>query len=363
MAVAERSLSFKAVAFASYSLVAFIMVASFLFVHLMGYGFFFFTPGGLALSMQSFKFPIFILFLLGFDTPVPLQAGGVFLVMWMIYIVCFVTAWRWRRSFHAVLDKTVSGARDVFGNFLFSMPLLSSMSLTAALAIIFSQSAVGVETGKPQLPPNVHEAFLNLAYAPLVEEFAFRIVPIGLLVVLFVFLAGRNVKAFSGFGGRFKLFLLAFVYPEGAKRMSGLPTVGEHGLLKGLSSLEWIMVVVSSAVFGLAHVLSPVGWEIGKITSTFVQGFFFAVTYVAYGFEAPILLHWYFNYYFYFFDPKVAESFFPAAISLLSVIELLILVLGVAGWIFFAAEGLRRVLRRQEKALAQPLLPPLTSPS
>jgi len=329
----------------------------------MGYGFFFFTPGGLALSMQSFKFPIFVLFLLGFDTPVPLQAGVVFSVMWMIYVVCFVAAWRWRRSFHAVLEKAFSESRDIFGNFLFSMPLLSSMALTAALAIILSQSAVGVETGEPQLPPNVHEAFLNLAYAPLVEEFAFRIVPIGLLVVLFVFVAGRNLKAFSNAGGRFKLFLLAFVYPEGAKRISGLPTVGEHGLLKGLSSLEWTMVLVSSAVFGLAHVLSPVGWEIGKITSTFVQGFFFAVTYVAYGFEAPILLHWYFNYYFYFFDPEVAESFFPAAIGLLSVIELLILFVGVVGWAFFIAEGLRRLLRRREKALAQPPLPPLTSPS
>jgi len=363
VAVAERSSSFKAAAFAFYSLVAFIIIASFLLVHLMSYGFFFFTPGGLALSMQSFKFPIFIIFLLGFETPIPLQAGVVFSVMWMIYVVCFVAAWRWRKSFYVVLDKTVLGARDVFGNFLFSMPLLSSMALTAAIAIIFSQSAVGVETGEPQLPTNVHEAFLNLAYAPLVEEFAFRIVPIGLLVVLFVFLAGRNVRAFSRAGDRFKLFLLAFVYPEGAKRMSGLPTVGEHGLFRGLSSLEWIMVVVSSAVFGLAHVLSPIGWEIGKITSTFVQGFFFAVTYIAYGFEAPILLHWYFNYYFYFFDPKVAETFFPAAISLLSVIELLIFVLGVVGWIFFAAEGLRRLLRRREKALAQPPLPPLTSPS
>jgi len=355
--------SVKGFVFALYSMIAFVIVASYLLVHLMGYGFFFFTSEGLALSMQSFSFPVLIFFLFGFETPFVLRVGAVFSAMWIAYAICFLAAWRWRRSFHAVFGRTVSRMRTVLDNFLFAMPLLSSMALTAALAIIFSQSAVGVETGEPLLPSNVHEAFLNLAYAPLVEEFAFRIVPIGLLVVLFVFLAGRNVRAFSRAGDRFKLFLLAFVYPEGAKRMSGLPTVGEHGLFRGLSSLEWIMVVVSSAVFGLAHVLSPIGWEIGKITSTFVQGFFFAVTYIAYGFEAPILLHWYFNYYFYFFDPKVAESFFPAAITLLLVIELMILVLGVVGWIFFAAEGLRRLLRRHEKALAQPPLPPLTSPS
>ena len=363
MAVAERRSSFETFASASYCLVALIIIVSFLFVHLLGYGFFFFTPGGLALSTQSFSFPVFIIFLFGFDSPVPLQAGVVFLVMWVIYGACFVAAWWWRRSFHSVLKKVLSGSRDVFGNFLFLMPLLSSMALTAALAIIFSQSAVGIETGEPQLPSNVHEAFLNLAYAPLVEEFGFRIVPIGLIVVIFIFVAGRNLKAFSSGGSRFKLFLLAFIYPEGAKGRAGLPTVGERGLLKGVSSLEWIMIVVSAGVFGFAHVLSPVGWEIGKVASAFVQGLFFAVTYVAYGFEAPILLHWYFNYYFYFFDPNVAESFFPGTIGLLSVIELLILALGVVGWAYFVAQGLRRLLRRREKAQVQPILPPLTSPS
>jgi hypothetical protein len=138
--------------------------------------------------------------------------------------------------------------------------------------------------------------------------------------------------------------------------------VGESGLLKGLTSLEWFIVVVSAGVFGLTHVLSP-GWEIGKITSASVQGFFFAVTYIAYGFEAPILLHWFFNYYFYFFDPAVAESYFPWSFNLLSGIELLILVLGVAGWIYFVWEGLRRVRGRKEKGLEQPVLPPLISPS
>ncbi len=126
---------------------------------------------------------------------------------------------------------------------------------------------------------------------------------------------------------------------------------------------EWIAIVGTSAFFGLAHVLSSIGWEMGKITSVFVQGFFFAVTYVAYGFEAPILLHWFFNYYFYFFDPRVAESFFPAAIDMISVIELLILVLGIVGWVFFAIEGVRRSLRRQKRKRSLQVLPSVTFPS
>jgi membrane protease YdiL (CAAX protease family) len=359
VAASERQLPFRAVTVVLFCIVTSIVVASFLFVHLLGLGFFFFTSGGLDFGTVPFRFPVFVFFFFGDYSPF-FQAREVFAAIWVIYVVCFAAAWRWRQSFHGVLKKALSGSRDIFGNFLFSMPLLSSMALTAAVAIIYSQTAFGVGTGKPPLPANVHEAFLQLAISPLVEELGFRIVPIGLVVVVFVFVA-RSLKASSPGRSRLKLFFLAFVYPEGAKKMAGLPTVGERGLLKGLSSLEWFMVVVSAGVFGWTHVLSP-GWEIGKITSAFVQGFFFAVTYIAYGIEAPILLHWYFNYYFYFFSPEIAESLFPGAINLLSGIELLILVLGVAGWIFFVWEGLRRLLRKQEETREQPVVPPFTSP-
>jgi len=359
--VAQSGSSVKSFAFAMYSLVAITIVASFVFVHLMGYGFFFFTPEGLALGMRSFPFPILVLFLVGFYTPFPLRVGSVFSVIWIIYVICFLAAWKWRQSFHDVLKRSVSGrVQDAFDNFLFAMPLLSSMCLTAALAIILSQSAVGVETGEPQLPPNAHEAFLNLAYAPLIEELAFRLVPIGLLIVFYVFLAGRNVGTLSAVRGRLRLVVFAFIYPEGAKRMAGLRNVGEHGVWRGISPLEWAMIVAASAIFGLAHVLSPVGWEVGKITSTFVQGVFFAVTYIAYGFEAPILLHWYFNYYFYFFDPKVAANFFPATMDLLLVFETLILVLGVLGWVAFAAEGFRR-LRTRKRSVEQLSIQPISA--
>jgi len=357
----ETASSVRNSAIVLYSLAAFVIIASYVFVHLMGYGFFFFTQEGLALSTQSFPFPILILFVVGFITP-SLHVGGVFLFTWTIYAICFLWAWKWRQTFHNVLGGSMSGKpRSIFSSFLFAMPLFSSMVLTAVLAIIYSQGAVGIETGVIQLPHDPHEAFLDLAYAPLIEELAFRLVPIGLLMVLYVFSAAKNVQVASSVGSRLKLFLYAFIYPEGAKRMAGLPNVSEHGTWRGISSSEWVMVVVSSAVFGLAHVLVPAGWEIGKITSTFVQGFFFAVAYIAYGFEAPILLHWFFNYYLYFFDPNVAEGFFPTTIGLLSIIEILILVVGIFGWVAFAEAGLRKFVRLRKKQSVQPH--PVTHPS
>ena len=351
----------KKVALVLYSLAAAVIVASFLLVLLMGYGFFFLTLGGLTLSMRSISFPILVLFLVGFSTPL-LPIGAVFSFIWIVFAVCFLAAWKWRESFHNVFRRSVSGdSRGLLNNFLFAMPLFSSMSLIAALVIIYSQSSVGIETGEPALPPDVHEAFLNLAYAPVVEELAFRLVPIGLMMVFYVFLAAKSTRAFSSVGNRLKMFFWAFIYPEEAKRVSGLPTVREHGIWKGISLLEWVVIVATSGIFGLAHVLSPVGWEIGKITSTFVQGLFFAVTYVAYGFEAPILLHWYFNYYFYFFSPDIAETFFPGTVDFLSVVEVMIFVLGVLGWAAFASVGFRRLMRRQKPPAAQ--LPPFPPPS
>jgi hypothetical protein len=98
-------------------------------------------------------------------------------------------------------------------------------------------------------------------------------------------------------------------------------------------------------------VLSPAGWEAGKITSASVQGFFFAVAYVAYGFEAPLLLHWFFNYYSYFSDPVIALEFFPGTIGLFSVWEMVTLALGVSGWAVFAVFGLRKIRNRTRMSM------------
>jgi len=349
-----KSKSFSRTLFLTlFILAVFVTVASFLLVLLMGYGFVFFTSEGVALSMQSGAFPVLLfLFLIVFYTP-PLPIGTVFGLIWIVYVVCFVAAWKWRESFHSVVSKSFSRPfRSLFSNFLFIMPLISSMVLTAAWAIISSQEFVGVPTGQPIFPREFsqQEVFLNLAYAPVVEELGFRLIPIGLFTVFYVFSARRRTVA-SGF----RLFLASIFYPEGAKKMAGLRNVSEHGFWRGISVSEWTMVLATSALFAVAHIISGVGWEPGKVTSVFVQGFFFAVTYLAYGFEAPILLHWFFNYYLFFFDPDILSKFFPATDPILTLVELVILGLGVAGWVAFAIVGLRKLIRRPVKEQMPPV--------
>jgi len=342
-------------------LVVFVIIASYLLVLLMGYGFIFFTSDGAALSMRSDSFPVLLfLSLVGFYTP-PLLIGTVFGFVWLVYALCFVTAWKWRESLHSVVRKSFSQPfRSIFRNFLLIMPLISSMVLTAALAIISSQEFIGVPTGQVSFPPSMsqQEIFLNVAYGPVVEELGFRLIPIGLFMVFYVFSARRRTAE-----GGFKLVLASVFYPEGAKKTAGLRNVSEHGIWRGISIGEWTMVLATTALFAVAHVINGIGWEAGKVTSAFVQGFFLAVTYLAYGFEAPILLHWFFNYYIFFFDPDVLSKFFPGADPILTIVELAILGLGIAGWAAFAAVGLRKLIKRSTKGQTVPVPLQATLPS
>lgn len=320
-----------------------IVVASYFLVLLMGSWFIFFTQPGGALISQSKDFPVLLLFILvGFY--VPANAGAAFAFILIVFALCFVAVWKWRESFHVVVRKSFSRPlRSVFNNFLFIMPLLSSMLLVAVTVIIFLQTLVHIPTGAVQPGPgeSAQEFFLTLAYAPLTEELGFRLVPLGIFTAVLV-LSARMKTRVNGL----KLFVVSFIYPEGAKRMVGLPNVTDQGFWRGISRGEWAMILIASSVFAYAHIATGVGWEIGKVSSVFVQALFFGVVYIAYGFGAPILMHWFFNYYLYFFDPTVLSTWFPSTEPVIAVVELALLALGTGGWVVFAFTTVRRRWKR-----------------
>ncbi len=335
--------SFRLVFSTMFILIALLLVASYLLVLIMGYEFIFSTPEGLVLSTQFLRFPLFLFFWIGFYTP-SMSVSTVFRVIWIFYILCFLFAWIWRERLHRAIQRSFSQPfRRVFDNFLLVMPLISSMLFTAVTAIFLLQESVGIPTGQPLFPENTpsQEIFLNLAFAPVTEELGFRLIPMGLITTLYVFMVGKNVA-----GKRLKLFVTALLYPDGAKRIAGLRNISEHGIRHGINVGEWATILTISLIFGYAHVISGTGWEIGKITSAAVTGFFLGLMYLSYGFEAPVLLHWFLNYYLFFFDPEVATNFFPTTIPILSLVELAILTFGIVGWILFAGIGLTRLLKR-----------------
>jgi hypothetical protein len=108
-------------------------------------------------------------------------------------------------------------------------------------------------------------------------------------------------------------------------------TVSEFGI-KGISLGEWIMIIITSLAFGLAHYIF--GWGLGKITTATLDGFVFGLAYLFYGVQAPILLHWFFNYYWGGFS--LALELYPNSLSVIFLIEIATLIVGLLGWSMFA---------------------------
>jgi hypothetical protein len=324
-----------------------VLVASYFLAMLLGLDLFLFTLEGRALSVRAYPLPVLVFLLFQVETPSVLNLGLIFLFIWSVYILCFGIAWMWRESFHKVIGNAfLRPVSQLLSNFLFALPIIASMLLLAVIGIHYLQeSALGVPTGEPAFPANPFETFFLLAYSPLIEEVGFRLSPIGLFLIAYVFWAGRQVVAQFSSKQLLKLVFVAPIYPEEAKRMVGLKNVDADGF-GGISIGEWVMVLVTSLIFGLAHLISGIGWDVGKVTSTVMAGLIFGLAYLAYGFQAPILLHWYFNYYFYTYE--LASDLYPSTFSIELLISFITIIVGILGLLALLAIGLSRIFGRKE---------------
>jgi hypothetical protein len=262
---------------------------------------FFSTTDGLAAAGQRVHQLTVGLFML-FDVPIPVvtSLGVLFMVIWGAFLACMILAWFSRDGFlnsiRGALSKSISLAKT---NFLYMMPLFASALISATVLLSSFQESAGVQTGSINFPTtNQYVILTELSFAPLQEEFAFRITTIGLVVGLVLLFLYRSDPRMSGVGNKLKLFLLALFSPELAKEKLGYRNVKANGFPWGISPIEWVMILLTSVVFGWAHYAAGSGWGIGKISQAFLAGFVFAILYVSYGAYASILMHWFFNYYF-----------------------------------------------------------------
>jgi hypothetical protein len=216
------------------------------------------------------------------------------------------------------------------------MPLIGTGLLYATILISDFQTTQGIQTGNLNFPAqtNPYYVLLNLAYAPIDEEFAFRITTIGIPVALFLLVTYRSDPRLVGFKKRVGFFLLTLFSPELAKSKLGHKTVASDGFIRGISPLEWALILVSSVMFGVAHYISGGGWEIGKVSTACLAGLVFAVMYVSYGAYADILLHWFFNYYFTVLD-MAGNAYGSAFSGFANFVELGNLLAGPIVFVFF----------------------------
>ena len=106
----------------------------------------------------------------------------------------------------------------------------------------------------------------------------------------------------------------------------------------------------------MAHYLSGGGWEIGKATSASAVGIVMGLTYLLYGVQAPILLHWFFNYYTYALS--FASELYATVFITYILADLVTIVLGIFGWLTIPVLAILRIYRaRSRKAETElPLL-------
>ncbi len=316
----------------------------YLFAIFLGPALFYFTPAGLAASMDHLSaLPVWFFTIIGFRIPIELDFGVVFLLIWGIFTASFVAAWKLRKNFHKVIrESVVQPTEKLFRNSLFAMPFITSMTLIALLAIQSFQEVGGIPTGTPPLPGEPFLDFFELSYAAVVEEIGFRMIPIGAFLIIYLFWSGKNVLMFS-LRQRLKLFVTSLLFPDIAKGMAGAKTVDEHGIRGGISLSEWGMVLFTAITFGLAHFLLGGGWEIGKTTSAAIAGLVLGLSYLIYGFQAPIIIHWFFNAYFdtYF----LFSELYPTVTPLANAVVIITVIVGILGWAATITLGYFKLIR------------------
>lgn len=301
----------------------------------MGMAAFFLTEGGRAVGGRVLRgIPIELLGTFDLRVPLGAKVWAVFLGLLAIYAICFALAWL--RS-----DPLGSGLIGIGRpRFPLLMPFIAGALFLSAIAIHSLQESQGIPTGSLRVDDEFIELF-SLAYAPLMEELSYRISPFGAYFSLRLLLAmGRKgLGPWASYPGA---LARAFLDPPGAKRAMGLRP--------GISMPEWGLLAATSAWFGMGHYLSGSGWGPGKITSAAIVGLGLGLAHLKYGAPAPILIHWFFNYYMK--ACEMAAKFWPQLSILGGLCEFLALSAGLVGLGYMAFRALDRAIARMGFAKA-----------
>ena len=265
-------------------------------------------------------------FLLFIPTPIPVNLLVLVFVCLIVYCICFIVAANEKGGFFRCLRVLSRGSRpSLVPNWLAVMPLIGSSLLIIVLLLTAIQSTAGLPTGSlPDEGPAL--LFANLTYSPIAEEIGFRVTTLGLIlgiiVVVRMFMkpsAATPPKMINPL----RLILLTLIFPDYAKGKAGLPTIARDGW-RGIHWADWLAAIAVSTIFGLDHYWLGSGWGPGKVLTAGLSGFVLALTYMAYGPYADILLHWFFNFYVF-----VYGSYVPLVLDIL--VFLGVLAVGVWG--------------------------------
>jgi hypothetical protein len=230
------------------------------------------TQGQSPLTLVSFFFwvgPIPV------QSPLPLPVGVLFVTMVAAYILMLAfAATRKPGAINTLASGMRRGLSGIMANDLVVVIVsIGFLSFSASVIDALVQGA-GVQIGA--LQGTDLDVFVSAATSPLIEELGFRVCIIGLVALLLSL--GKPVRDALG-----SLWRPARAY-EGEEVRTGKVFV------------LWVALLVSSVTFGILHISSGAGWQIGKFPEATFGGLVLGYVYLRYGLHVAVLTHWGIDY-------------------------------------------------------------------
>ena len=244
-----------------------------------------------------------------YQAPIDVSIGDVFVILWTFYIVIFVIAMLGpKQGFLKSLSSIISfGKYDTNSNYLFGVIKWFSILILISALINFVQEGFGIVT-IPTLIDNDLIQFFYVNLSPLVEEFGFRLILIG--IPLFAIYSHKS---------SLKYFFKCLWNPG---------TLYIHDSKKAI-----FLIVFVGIIFGFAHVALGESWSEGKFTQAAASGIILGWVYLRNGFVTSLLIHWATNYFVFSYAHFISQLNFISikdafSHSMMSSLELLFLITG-----------------------------------
>ncbi len=264
-----------------------------------------------------------------YQAPLDVSIGDVFVVLWTLYLVLFVIAFLGPRcDFLKSFSPIISfGRYNPHVNYMLGITKWFSILVLISVVINFVQEKIGLEI-VPPLVENDLILFFYVTLAPLLEEFGFRLVLIG--IPLFALYSTKP---------SLKYFVKCLWRPDNLDIYD--------------AKKAFFLIVFVGVLFGFAHIAFSDSWSTGKFTQSAAGGLILGWVYLRYGFVASLLIHWATNYfifsYAHFISQINAISIEDAFLhSLMSTLEILLLITGALS---VAVLFVHRYYSKKESAL------------
>ena len=261
----------------------------------------------------NFEYPLTYLTLFKdtdfYQSPTDVSVGDVFVVLWVFYLVIFVIALLGpRHGFLKSMSLMISSGKYDRSNYMIGVTKWLSVLVLASALINFVQERFEIDIVPPVVENDLIQ-FFYVSMAPVMEEFGFRLLLLG--IPLFVFYSSK----FS-----LKYFLRCLWTPN---------ILGIHNGKK-----TFFLIVFVGILFGFAHIVFGESWSEGKFAQASVSGIILGWVYLRYGFVVSLLIHWATNYFIFAYASflsqlnliSVEDAF---SHQLMSSIEMLLLISGV----------------------------------